>query len=156
MKNFVLTLACISFLVIVGAAIYEHLTMVPKWSAAPPLSLAMFQGKFGLNSGLFWMPVHPVTLVLMITALALNWKTPRRLPILGVLSVYIVVLLITSVYFVPELLAIINTPFSSMVDAGLQTRASRWEIWSIVRLFVLLPAGFILLSSLTKPANKAL
>lgn len=32
-----------------GAQIFETVLIVPKWTAAPPASLAMFQGEFGLD-----------------------------------------------------------------------------------------------------------
>lgn len=155
MKHFILTLACISFVSIIGAATYEHLAMVPRWSAAPPLSLSMFQGNYGLNSGQFWMPIHPVTLLLIIVSLVLYRKTPRQKNILAALGIYVFVLLVTFIYFVPELLSIINTPYSTAVAQDLQSRAKTWEALSLVRLGVLIPTAFILLSSLNKPAAKA-
>lgn len=155
MKNFLLTLACISFVTIIGAAVYEHVAMVPHWTAAPPASLSMFQGDYGLNAGPFWIPVHPVTVLLLIAALIANWKTPRQKNILSVLAIYITILIITFSYFVPELMAIINTPFNSSVNADLQSRGAMWEKLSIVRLFVLIGMAYILLSSLTKPTVKA-
>jgi hypothetical protein len=151
MKNFILTLACIAFVAIIGAAVYEHLTMVPKWSAAPPASLSMFQGVHGLNSAPFWIPIHPVTLVLLIVALIVHFRTPRKKSILISLGIYVVILITTFIYFVPELMAILHTPFAMTVDAGLQSRAERWEVLSLVRLAVLLPTAYVLLSSLTKP-----
>lgn len=155
MKNFVLSLACISFVMIVGAGAYEHLAMVPRWSAAPPLSLSMFQGTYGLDSAPFWMSIHPVTILLIITALVLNRKTPRQKNILSALGIYVVVLITTFTYFVPELLSIINTPYDASVDKDLQSRAAMWEKLSIVRLVILVPTAYLLLSSLTKPAVKA-
>lgn len=152
MKNFILTLACIAFVVIIGAAIYEHMTVVPRWSAAPPASLSMFQGSHGLNTGPFWMPIHPVTLLLMTTALVMHLKTPRRKNILISLGIYVVVLIVTFIYFVPELMSIVHTPFATFVDPDLQARAAMWERLSLVRLSVLVPTAYLLLSSLLKPA----
>ena len=53
----------------------------PKAYSAPPQSLTMFQGKYAIESGPFWMSIHPVTLVLFIS-LVLNWKSERRKNIL--------------------------------------------------------------------------
>jgi hypothetical protein len=128
--------------------------MVPKWAAAPPASLSMFQGSYGLDSTPFWIPIHPVTLSLLITALVLNWKTPRRKHILVTVGIYVAILITTFVYFVPELMSIIQTPFDTSVSTDLQSRAAMWEKLSIVRLFILLGTAIMLLSSLTKPAVK--
>ncbi len=77
-SNIMLILASMSFTCIIGAGLYEHLTLVPVWSSAPPASLYMFQGKYGFDSALFWQTIHPVTVLLFIAALATNWKTGRR------------------------------------------------------------------------------
>jgi hypothetical protein len=71
-----------------------------------------------------------------------------------VFATYIAILVITSVYFVPELKSIISTPFSQSVDAALTQRAHLWEALSLVRLFVLLGMALYLLEGLTKPGTK--
>ena len=154
MKNFILTFACIAFVIIIGGGTYEHLTMVPQWVAAPPVSLSMFQGSYGLNSGPFWIPIHPLTLVLLTAALIIHRKTPRFRSIATVLIIYVFVLIITFIYFVPELMAIINTEYSTSIDSDLQGRAGMWEKLSIARLFVMAALAYLLLSSLTKPTIK--
>ncbi len=149
-KAILYSLACLSFSVVIGAAVYEHLAVVPQWSAAPPFSLSMFQGKYGLNAGAFWMPIHPVTLLLMIAALAGAWKTAGRQNVLITLAGYASILAITGVYFVPELLAITGTAFSETVDPSLTQRANRWELLSLVRLAVLVVLALVLFSGLTR------
>jgi hypothetical protein len=155
MKNFALTFACMAFIIVIGGAVYEHVTMVPKWAAAPPLSLSMFNGKYGLNSGPFWIPVHPVTLILLIAALVVNRKTPRQKNILIVLGMYVAILVITFIFFVPELMDIIKTPYSTTIDPDLQARAALWENLSLVRLGVMFVMAYLLLTSLAKPTVKA-
>jgi hypothetical protein len=152
-KNFLLILASLSFLTILGAAIYESLSTTPQWSAAPPMSLTMFQGKYGLNSGLFWIIIHPVTILLLVAALIANWKNSRRKPMLWVLSTYVVILITTAVYFVPELIHIITAPYQNYVDKDLQSSAALWEKLSLSRLCIVAVLSFVLLSSLTKPAD---
>jgi hypothetical protein len=149
-KDIFLILVCISFIIVIGAAVYEHMGVVPQWSEAPPKSLSMFQGEYGLNSGRFWMSIHPVTLLLFIIALVTNWKTFRRRNILIAFIGYLIILAITSVYFVPTLMEFINTPYSDTVDPTLVDRASMWETLSLVRLVALLVLAYILLSALLK------
>ena len=153
-KNLIYSLTCLSFSVIIGAAIYEHLAVVPQWAAGPPASLSMFQGDYGLYAQAFWMPIHPITLVLMILTLLLSWKSPRRVNVAIPLIGYAAILAITFVYFVPELIPITTTTYADTVDADLTARAGRWEMLSLVRLGFLIILSLILFSGLTRNANK--
>jgi len=152
-KNLLLILASLSFVSIMGAAIYEVISTTPQWSAAPPLSLTMFQGKYGLNSGVFWMIIHPVTILFLVAALIANWKNSRRKRILWVFSTYILILIVTATYFVPELVHIITSPYQNQVDPDLQSQAALWEKLSFARLCLVVLLSVVLLSALTKPAD---
>jgi len=154
LNNLLLALGAISFITVIGGAVYEHLAFVPQWAAAPPTSLALLQGPYGMRPERFWMPIHPVTLLLMIAALVANWRTVRRRAMSMALGGYTLVLIITGIYFVPELLAITGTPYADTVDAGLQTRAARWETLSIVRLVFLVALALTWLSALAQPAER--
>jgi hypothetical protein len=149
-KDTLYAFACLSFSVVIGGAVYEHLAVVPQWSAEPPFSLSMFQGKYGLNAAAFWMPIHPVTLLLLIAALVVSWKTGGRNNVLITLAGYVTILGITAVYFVPELLAITGTAFSGTIDPSLTQRANRWELLSLVRLTVLVGLAIVFFSGLTR------
>lgn len=151
MKNLLLILASICFIIVIGGAVYEHIAVVPKWSAAPPRSLSMLQGDYGLHAEYFWMSIHPITLLFMISALIANWKNSRRKNILIVLGSYVLILVITSIYFVPELMEIFGTAYQDTVDEGLVQRASLWETLSLIRLAFLVVLAYILLAALTKP-----
>jgi hypothetical protein len=147
-------LTCLCFSIMIGGAVYEHLNVVPKWSAAPPLSLSMFHGDFGLKPEAFWILIHPVNILLFIITLVLHWKTARRKTVLSIFALYVVVLVITRMYFVPELISIITTPFSPAADPGLTQRASLWETLSLVRMGALLLMAVGLFLGLTKPAHR--
>jgi hypothetical protein len=150
-RNFILILASISFIVVIGGAVYEHLALVPVWSSAVPASLTVFQGPYALTPEKFWMLIHPVTIVLLIAALVANWASDRRPLIIATLVGYLLVLGVTFLYFVPELTALTRTPFSETVDAALTDRANRWETLSLVRLGFLIILAITLLSALAKP-----
>ena len=150
-RTLLLILGSISFIIVIGGATYEHAAVVPAWSAAVPESLSMFQGKYGLAPGKFWIPVHPVTLVLLISALVANWKTQRRGYILVTLIGYALILATTFAYFVPELMAITQTAYSPTVDTDLTRRANLWEALSLVRLGFLFVLAITLLMGLSKP-----
>src|SRR5436190_8737395 len=137
LRTLILIIASISFIIVIGGATYEHTSVVPVWAAAPPASLAMFQGSYPLAASNFWIPVHPVTMLLLVSSLLLNWGTERRKFVLVTIGGYVLVLTATFVYFVPELMSITQSAFSSTVDAELTRRAKNWELLSLVRLGIL-------------------
>lgn len=147
---------CISFIVVIGGATYEHLAVVPIWTAAVPASLSMFQGDYGLAAKNFWIPMHPVTLGLLIVGLVANWRNARRGYVIATLAGYLAILVITSIYFVPELFAITQSAYSPTVDADLTRRANLWELLSLVRLGVLVALAVVLLFGLSRPAERTL
>jgi hypothetical protein len=153
-KDIVYALACLSFSIIIGAAVFEHVAVVPRWSAAPPVSLSMFQGKYGLNAAPFWKSIHPVTLLLLIAAIILSWKTGRSLHLLITTIGYVLILITTFIWFVPQLLDITRSAWSENVDLSLVKRAKLWEIVSLVRLVILIVLSIILLLGLTKTTVK--
>jgi hypothetical protein len=148
-SNILHILASIAFISIIGAGIYEHATSVPVWRIAPPMSLTMFQGEYGIKPANFWIPVHPVAVLLMVAALVANWKQPSQKQILIVLCGYLLILLITAIYFVPELMAITKAAYSMTVSSDLTSRAETWEKLSLLRLSVLLVLAGVLLHALT-------
>jgi len=149
-RTLILILGAISFIIVIGGAVYEHAGVVPIWASAAPASLAMFQGEYAIVPFRFWIPVHPVTVILLLTALALNWKTERRTYILITLAGYFVVLIATFLYFVPELMSIIQTAYSTAIDPNLTRQAKTWETMSLVRLAFMFVLAVILLFGLSK------
>lgn len=137
-RGIIFAIARLGFSVVIGAAIYEHIAVVPQWSRAVPASLAMFQGEYGLRPAPFWMMIHPVTLVFMGLSLLLFWKSTYRKSLLITIAGYVLVLIITFSYFVPELLEITGTAYSENVDPVLTERAKLWETLSLVRLAFLI------------------
>lgn len=152
-RTFTLIFASISFIVVIGGATYEHTAVVPVWASAPPASLAMFQGNFPLAAPNFWIPVHPVTLLLLMAALIANWGKESRKFILITLGGYLAVLLVTFIYFVPELVSITGSAYSTSLDSSLTQRAKTWEALSLVRLGFLLVLATSLLFGLSRTAG---
>lgn len=152
-RNTLYALTCLSFAAIAGAAIYEHVALWPAAFSEPPRSLSVFQGPYRLNAAMFWMPVHPITLLLFVITLVVSWKTVRRKNILIAMGGYVIILLTTFLFFVPELIELTGTPYSDTIDESLQSRGSRWIALSLVRLAVLIVLAMILLLGLTKAEN---
>ncbi|KXK21150.1 MAG: hypothetical protein IT216_11570 [Saprospiraceae bacterium] len=153
-KNIFYILACISYCLIIGAAVYEHIAVWPVAFSEPPRSLTMFQGNYAIEPALFWKFIHPVTLTLFIITLGLNWKTERKKFILIPLITYIILLIVTFIYFVPELMSLIKTPYSETVDEVVRKRGSLWITLSSIRLSLIVITTCILMLGLTKPATK--
>ncbi len=153
-RTITLISACISFITVIGGATYEHLAVVPVWTEAVPASLSIFQGPHALTAQNFWIPIHPITLLLMTAALLLNWKTERRKFILTTLGSYVLVLGITAVYFVPELISLTQTTYSTAVDAELTRRANLWETLSLIRLGFLIVLAITLLFGLSRAGGR--
>lgn len=76
-KNLILGLATACYVVVCGAGSYEHAVIVPAWTANPPASITMFHGPYALDLGRWWLKIHPVNLMLLITALWLLRDAPR-------------------------------------------------------------------------------
>ena len=155
-RTLLLILGSISFILVIGGATYEHLSIVPVWSSAAPASLAMFQGEYAIVPQRFWIPVHPITLTLLVLSLITNWKTPARNYILPAIVGYAAILVITFIYFVPELLSITQSAFSPAVDAELTRRAKTWELLSLIRLGVLFVLAVTLLLGLSRARERNL
>jgi hypothetical protein len=149
-RTIVLILASISFIVVIGGAVYEHAGIVPIWASAVPASLAMFQGEYAITPFRFWIPIHPITMLLLLLSLAFNWRSERRNSILTTVVGYLIVLAVTFLYFVPELMSITQSVYAITIDPELTQRAQSWEFWSQVRLASLLLMAFILLLGLSK------
>ncbi|HRE40510.1 MAG TPA: hypothetical protein PLG90_04180 [Ignavibacteria bacterium] len=154
-KNLIYLFLSLSFSIIIGAAVYEHLVIWPKAFNSPPQSLSMFQGEFRLNSAIFWQTIHPLTLILFIVTLLLYWKSERKKNIVIALVGYAIVLIVTFIYFVPELMSLISTKYELSVNQNLVDRASLWETLSIIRLVFLIILAFVLYSGLTKSSTQS-
>lgn len=150
LRNTLYALTCLSFSAIVGAAIYEHTALWPAAFSEIPRSLTVFQGPYHLNAQAFWIPIHPITLLLFVITLIFHWKTDRKKNILIALGGYTVVLIVTFIFFVPELIDLTGTPYSDTIDESLQSRGNLWVMLSLVRLLFLIVLAVQLLLGLTK------
>lgn len=153
-KNLIYALLCLCLPIIVGAGLYEHLAVWPRAFFSPPKSLSMFQGEFGINAGAFWTKIHPTTLLLFIIVLFLFWKTERRKFVLIPFIGYVMLIIATFTYFVPELVDIVSTKYNNSVNQELIQRGSRWEMLSFIRLILVVVLALFLFLGLTKSSHK--
>jgi hypothetical protein len=112
------------------------------------------RGPYGLHEGIFWLTVHPLLILSLIVALVLNWKAEsRRKLILITFAIYFVVLVVTQIYFLPELLAFERSPESNVSPSEWIARGKRWQRLSWIRGAVMYAAILPLLFALTKPVS---
>jgi hypothetical protein len=153
-RTYSLFLAIIFWAILLGGIVYSHIVYFPPYLSDLPNSAVVVTGKYGLNEAPFWLTVHPLLILSLILTLALNWKIkPRRKLILTSFGIYFVILVITQLYFIPELGAFRESPESNVSAAEWLARGNRWQHLSWIRGAICFIAFVPLLIALTKPED---
>lgn len=149
-----LFLAIIIWGTLLGGIFYSHIVYFPAYLSELPASAVVVNGKYGLDEVPFWMIVHPLLILSLIIALILNWKFKLRRNLIATsFGIYIVVLVVSNVYFIPELIAFSQSPESNIPAAEWLARSNRWQYLSWIRGTVCYLSFIPLLIALTKPAD---
>ena len=139
---------------LLGGIAYSHIVYFPVYLSALPDSAVVVNGPFGLHEERFWMTIHPLLILSLIVTLVLNWRLrTRRKLILISFAVYVLVLVVSALYFIPELGAFARSPRASLTPAEWLARGQRWQRLSWIRGAVCYAAFLPLLLALTKPAE---
>jgi hypothetical protein len=150
--TYALMLSIVIWGVIIGGVVYSHIVYFPVYLSALPDSAVLVNGPYALNEARFWVPFHSLAILSLIVSLALNWRnTSRRKLILLTLSIYIVVIIATSFFFLPELFAFADSPNSNLSPAEWLARGNRWQYLSWIRGTVMLACIVPLLFALVSP-----
>lgn len=150
-----LFLAVILWGTLLGGIAYSHLVYFPVYLSALPDSAVVVNGPYGLHEAIFWMTIHPLLILSLIVTLALNWKyRSRRKLILISLTIYFLVLVVTQIYFIPELVAFAHSPESKVATSEWLARGQRWQRLSWIRGVVMYAGIVPLLLALTEPFTK--
>jgi hypothetical protein len=137
-----------------GGIAYSHLVYFPPYLSALPDSAVVVNGPYGLHEARFWMSIHPLLIISLVTTLALNWRSrARRKLILVSVALYVLVLAVSAVYFIPELRAFERSPGASLTPAEWLARGQRWQRWSWLRGAVCYAAIVPLLLALSTPGG---
>ncbi|HKP02591.1 MAG TPA: hypothetical protein VJU77_04430 [Chthoniobacterales bacterium] len=137
---------------LLGGIAYSHLVYFPAYLAALPASAVVVTGPYGLHEGRFWMIIHPLLILSLIFTLLLNWKSPsRRKFVLVSFAIYVLALVVTQIYFLPELFAFERSAGSSVTPAEWFARGQRWQRLSWIRGAASYAAFVPLLLALTRP-----
>jgi len=150
-RNVTLMAATASCFIQIGAQLFAVSVIIHTVTQAPPRSLAMFEGTYGYDSSGFWNTVPPITALLLVIALATNWKTERRNLLLIAMAVFVLGGVLAGVFLEPTFAEVIAVGYRDAIDPVLQRRAANlyaldWVVW----LFSLF-AGGALLAALVRP-----
>lgn len=120
--------------VLLGGIVYSHLVYFPVYLSALPDSAVLVNGPYALHEERFWLLIHPLAILSLIISLALNWRIRARRKLIFIpLVVYLLAIVVTALYFVPELRAFQNSPNSNVSAAEWFARGRRWQYLSWVR-----------------------
>lgn len=147
-----LFIAIICWAGIFGAFLYSHIATMPSLLSHLPESSVLANGPYPVKDEAFWKMIHPVTILFTVLALITNWKINNRRKLIGVaMIIYILALVATFTYFVPELMEFFKSNQNTTITAAeWHERGQTWQHLSWIRgAFMFL--GFILmLLALTK------
>lgn len=140
--------------IILGASVYQRLSLIPEWGGDLPGSLVTyFQGTTAAASmGRFWAsPILPAAALLLIGTLVANWQDQGRRAWLGIASVFFLAALIwTFVWFVPQgVIPLMAQAGAGMTPQEITARAQAWIFWDWFRMALTAAAYFALLQALT-------
>lgn len=140
---FITTLA---YFLMNGAQLFETAVIVPKWTAAPPESFHLFQGKYGLDFKMFWIIMHSIHEITFILAIVFCWKiAPVRNGLLLLFVIHFTIRVWTLLYFAPNIIAFQKVTETTGVDAELLSRTSLWRTMNYIRvgLFIAVSLGLL-------------
>ena len=120
-----------------GAQLFETAVIVPVWTASPPESFQLFNGKYGLDFKVFWITVHSIHEITFILALIFCWKLdPIRNWLLILFAIHFVVRVWTLLYFAPNIIEFQKIANATTIGAELLDRTTRWRILNYIRVSV--------------------
>ena len=154
LSTLALMLSIILWGTLLGGIAYSHLVYFPVYLSALPDSAVIVNGPYGLNDGRFWGLIHPLLILSLIATIVLNWNQKARRKLIGItITLYVLAVLATVLYFVPELMAFANSPNLSVSPEEWLARGRRWQRLSWLRGFIMY-VGFVpLLFALAVPVR---
>ena len=145
--------------VLLGGVVYSHIVYFPVYLGGLPDSAVLVTGPHALNEGRFWMTIHPLVLLSLAVSVITNWRSrTRRNLIFATLGTYILVIIVTSIYFLPELFAFAESQRSNVSAAEWLARGNRWQYLSWIRGAVMFGCMVPLLLALVRtpyPDNRS-
>jgi predicted enzyme related to lactoylglutathione lyase len=126
--------------------VFETALIVPSWTAAPPASLQLLQGPYGLDFKAFWITFHSLHELTFLAAIVTCWRLdPVRRPLLALFAAHMGVRIWTIAYFAPTIIAFQHLPPSATVDPSLVASAALWRNLNYLRVGVFVAISLALL-----------
>jgi hypothetical protein len=120
--------------ILLGGIVYSHIVFFPVYLSSLPDSAALVNGPYALHDERFWLFIHPIAVLSLIVSLALNWKIRSRRKLIAIpLIVYVLAIIATTLYFVPELMNFKNSINLNVSRAEWFARGRRWQYLSWIR-----------------------
>lgn len=134
LRTVVLMISILLMGILLGGIVYSHIVYFPVYLSALPGSSVLVNGPYALHDEGFWLLIHPLAILSLIISLALNWKIRARRKLIVIpLVVYLLAIVVTTLYFVPELRAFQNSPNLNISPADWYARGQRWQYLSWAR-----------------------
>jgi hypothetical protein len=150
--NIALMLCILSYGTMLGGIVYSHMVYFPAYLSALPDSAVIVNGPYALHEEVFWMMIHPLNIIFLTVALVANWRIkPRRTMIAATFAIYVVVLIVSSLYFIPQLAQFKRSPWAGLPPAEWAARSKMWMRLSITRGTICYLSFFPLLVALSTP-----
>ncbi len=129
-----------------GAQIFETAVLVPRWSAAPPQSLVVLQGKYAPDLKKFWIIIHCLHEISFILAIIFCWKLVAiRNWLLVLFAIHMVVRVWTIGWFAPHIIKFQQIANTDNIIPGLAAQTARWRRLNYIRVAVFVAVSVCLL-----------
>jgi hypothetical protein len=141
-----LLITTLIYFIMNGAGIFETAVIIPRWTAAPPESLQIFKGEYGIDLKIFWIVMHSVHEITFIVAIVFCWQIDGvREYLLVLFGVHIALRVWTLAYFVPNVMEFQKIANTGEPVAGLAARAALWKNLNYVRTatFIAVSLGMV-------------
>jgi hypothetical protein len=138
-----------------GASVYQRISLIPEWGGALPQSVVTYFHGTGAGASIdrFWRSVIPPTGVLVIIAILANRAALARRTWLGAAGILFFAMLIwTFVYFVPQgVIPLMVRGGEGMSPEAITRTARAWIFWDWFRMAGTLASYLCLLKAATIP-----
>jgi len=154
--TYTLMVAIVLYGVLLGGVVYSHVVYFPVYLGHLPDSAVLVNGQFALHEENFWALIHPMLVLALVITLFINWRDKyRRARIALTLAVYVLVLVVSFLWFIPQLGEFKDSPQSSVTADEWHHRGEHWQHMSWLRGGVLFVFSVPLLLALTKREEDA-
>jgi hypothetical protein len=142
-----LVVAALGMGMVVGSGVFQALYVMPEYFADPPASLARFQQDASVR---YWLPLHAVTLIALVTGLVVEWDSGRHVLLLWGLGTYVLCWAVTFAFFIPGVVAFNRVDTTGPRSPELAQRGRRWMVLSWPRHLLMAASAILVLTALTR------